>query len=630
YDADIDAPEAWDISKGSSDIIVAVIDEGVEPHLDLPTDRITIGYNAINGSSGPNVGAPGGNENHGMACAGIIGATHDITGIAGLAPNCKIMPIRIADDYGTYTSLDNIAMAFDFTWDENINQYGVFADVISNSWGGYHDMSDPIFVNFREAVERAMTQGRNGKGCVVIWAAGNSPGQGISSQAKIEGVLAVGATDKSDNLQYYSPTGPEMDVVAPSGPTSVGLSTGSCPNPQGGVIKYKRRELHGDVWSIDRISARGWNPGFNECPENDWNEYLWTMDGRPDPYPFPEFTAHFGGTSASTPQVAGLAALILSIFPELDESSVRDIIKYSSEDLGPTGWDPSYGYGRINAYYAVAPPASPTNLSSYLDSDPSCVLCHNTQYSIKLDWDENNEPDFSHYIIYRSESSGNCNLCHETLNNPPEDSLSNPQSLNDSVTVEKDCPALSGEVSRFTKSKVEVETGCESGLESTEILTFEPIWAWPENFWIDIQIQGDFTYTYFVTAVDKIVEQESDESNFTIAYVPEGEGFSKPFVRFQGEVVPKIFFLYQNYPNPFNPATTIRFQVPEGMHVTIEIFDVLGQKVKTLVDGFKAAGYYSVAWDGKDDLGQLAPSGIYIYRMTTGDFVEIKTMLLLR
>lgn len=309
-DADIDAPEAWSISKGNSNIVIAVIDEGVEDHPDLPQSRLTVGYDALNGQSGIGEGVPEGNENHGMACAGLIAATHNSIGIAGLAPNCKIMPIRIADGYGTFTSLGNIAAAFDFTWDPNVNPYGVFADVLSNSWGGDHDVNDPMFINFRQAVERAMTQGRNGKGCVVVFAAGNNPTH-IATTATIPGVLTVGATDKSDNQQFYSPAGAEMDVVAPSGSVGIGLDYGSCPDPGGGPpIKYYRRELLGDVWTIDianitpgpdQQSWGGWNDGTNDCPNNDWNVFLWS-DRPGEPHPAIEYSAHFGGTSAACPQ----------------------------------------------------------------------------------------------------------------------------------------------------------------------------------------------------------------------------------------------------------------------------------------------------------------------------------------
>jgi photosystem II stability/assembly factor-like uncharacterized protein len=90
------------------------------------------------------------------------------------------------------------------------------------------------------------------------------------------------------------------------------------------------------------------------------------------------------------------------------------------------------------------------------------------------------------------------------------------------------------------------------------------------------------------------------------------------------------FKLEQNYPNPLNPVTNIRYQVPKETSVIIEIFNVLGQKVRTLVNEFKAEGYYTFVWDGKDDFEQPLSSGIYLYRMTAGEFVNVKKMIMLR
>ncbi len=89
--------------------------------------------------------------------------------------------------------------------------------------------------------------------------------------------------------------------------------------------------------------------------------------------------------------------------------------------------------------------------------------------------------------------------------------------------------------------------------------------------------------------------------------------------------LPNEISLYQNYPNPFNPATTIEYDLPKTAEVTLEVFDILGQKVDLLVNSKQEAGHYDVIWDGKD-----YSSGIYFYRIKAGDFTETKKMLLLR
>jgi len=88
----------------------------------------------------------------------------------------------------------------------------------------------------------------------------------------------------------------------------------------------------------------------------------------------------------------------------------------------------------------------------------------------------------------------------------------------------------------------------------------------------------------------------------------------------------KIFTLSQNYPNPFNPITTIEYSLPKAGDVELSVFNALGQRVVTLVDGYKPAGYYKVNFNGKD----LA-SGVYYYRLTAGDkFSAVKKMLLIK
>ena len=94
--------------------------------------------------------------------------------------------------------------------------------------------------------------------------------------------------------------------------------------------------------------------------------------------------------------------------------------------------------------------------------------------------------------------------------------------------------------------------------------------------------------------------------------------------------LPYRFELSQNYPNPFNPATTIEYSVPSRVRVSIDIFNIVGQKVKTLVDREVAAGSYTVIWEGTSDSGTALATGIYLYRFKAADHIETKKMLLLK
>lgn len=94
----------------------------------------------------------------------------------------------------------------------------------------------------------------------------------------------------------------------------------------------------------------------------------------------------------------------------------------------------------------------------------------------------------------------------------------------------------------------------------------------------------------------------------------------------QAPPLPLDYILYQNYPNPFNPNTTVKFQVPQTSDVTIKIYDMLGQEVRTLFTGQVLRGNYTVNWDGLSNTGQQMSSGSYIYRMVAGEFVQSKKM----
>ncbi|MDP2362237.1 MAG: T9SS type A sorting domain-containing protein [Ignavibacteria bacterium] len=98
---------------------------------------------------------------------------------------------------------------------------------------------------------------------------------------------------------------------------------------------------------------------------------------------------------------------------------------------------------------------------------------------------------------------------------------------------------------------------------------------------------------------------------------------------------PKEFNLSQNYPNPFNPSTVIKYAIPTASNVKIEVFNITGEKVSTLVDGFKNEGYYEVEFSARGgsayggNASGLA-SGLYLYRISAGTFIQTKKMILLR
>lgn len=135
----------------------------------------------------------------------------------------------------------------------------------------------------------------------------------------------------------------------------------------------------------------------------------------------------------------------------------------------------------------------------------------------------------------------------------------------------------------------------------------------------------------FVAPGGKFVLSTIEGASVSPQYVhcPGGD-IALPVQEIQTQLLPEHYELGQNMPNPFNPNTVIVFAVPRPAEVRIDVFNVLGQKVKTLANEFSKAGYKRVEWDGKDDNGSSVASGVYLYRMTAGDFSETKKMLLLK
>ena len=296
---DIGAVAAWDITRGSSSITIAIIDEGVDyTHEDLNVPgKLVTGYDAVNRVNDP---SPSGNDAHGTACAGIAAAAgNNARGISGVAPGCRIRGIRIAYEAGGNWVTDDAKIA------DGINTaVARGADVLSNSWGG-GSPSQPI----TNAIRNAKAAGRGGKGCVVCFASLNG-NAAVSYPGTLSEVITVGAcneyaerkskTSRDGENWWGSNYGPEVDVVAPG--------------------------VH--ITTTDIMGTRGYNSGGN-------------------------YVDTFNGTSAATPHVSGVAALILSINPSLTATEVENILRNSTDDLAASGYDIYTGFGRINAFKAV-------------------------------------------------------------------------------------------------------------------------------------------------------------------------------------------------------------------------------------------------------------------------------------
>ena len=156
-------------------------------------------------------------------------------------------------------------------------------------------------------------------------------------------------------------------------------------------------------------------------------------------------------------------------------------------------------------------------------------------------------------------------------------------------------------------------------------LTTNPITA---TYYVDYDYLEGETYLayYSAKAVDQYDNLSSSSNVDGVWVMP-----TKQDYLIQNETLrPTQFELQQNYPNPFNPSTTISFGLPENINVRLDILDISGRKIRTLIDASKEAGTYQVVWNGQDDYGKSVASGVYVYRIQAGDFVQSKKLLFMK
>ncbi len=265
----IQAPSAWDIAVGSSEVIIAVLDTGVDlNHPDLGS-KIVAGWNFVQPGEGPQD-----DHGHGTHVAGIAAAeTNNGVGVAGISSGARIMPVKVLNAQGDGYYSD-VAAGVAWACDHG-------ASIINMSLGGVE-----FSATLHEAIEQAYDDG-----CLLAAAAGNEGGNQVLYPARDSATIAVAATDQSDGRASFSNYGSQIDVAAP------------------GVSIYST---------------------------------LWD-----DTY------GYMQGTSMATPHVAGLAALVWSVDSGLTNAEVQGIIEATTDDFGYPGWDPYYGFGRINAFGAV-------------------------------------------------------------------------------------------------------------------------------------------------------------------------------------------------------------------------------------------------------------------------------------
>ncbi len=308
----INMEAAWDISDGTG-VIVAVLDTGVAYENygryyriapDLANTHFVAGYDFVNNDAHPND-----DNSHGTHVTGTIAqSTNNGVGVAGVAYNCTIMPVKVLNKRGSGT-LDQLVDGIYFATNNS-------ADVISMSlgWPPGYDPGQPL----KDALDYA-----HNSGVTIVCASGNDAASQVSYPAAYEKCIAVGATRYDETRASYSNYGYALDIMAPGGDLSV--------------------DQNEDGYD-DGVLQNTFNPN--------------TKNPRDFGYWF------FSGTSMATPHVSAVAALVISAGVATTPDDVREVLQSTAEDKGSAGWDPQYGHGIVDAHaalnYASAPNEPPT------------------------------------------------------------------------------------------------------------------------------------------------------------------------------------------------------------------------------------------------------------------------------
>ncbi|MDQ7053669.1 MAG: S8 family serine peptidase [candidate division KSB1 bacterium] len=644
-DVDVDALEAWDVTTGSSNVLVAILDSGIDyNHPDLgadfgayPNQKVVAGYDYVDDDNDP---MDLGETSHGTAVAGIIGALtnnddgtddHQVAGIGGGWANSpfgfQLLPVRVTQPDGSWQH-DDLANAI--LWAAQTKGADVLNISLSSNVGS-------------STLRFAITEAFN-LGPVIVASMGNNNTSSPWWPAAYDNsLISVGAIDfhgkrisPERGYDWGSNTGSWLDVMAP------GLNH----------------------WTTARLHSGGYRA--------------------------------FGGTSAAAPFVSGFAGLIFSVDPNASFEKVEAIIRASGTTY-PT-WSSSEGYGYIKMRKGLDLLSDPNATEYNWTASGGTAINDNQGFvfgsyvyqrykvtktvsfpqnfaSVPVIWARRNGstgavrwPGDETQLYYNytgiepgSESATGCQLVtflykkYNTLGQFLGWFPTTPSSVTFAYAV-LGIPAPSpppapqnlvianaGNIGQNPKLSWDASSGATSykvcrcaGFYQT--CNYQVIATTTNTSYTDNEIiisdsnDADDKFFYYVTA--KNSAGESGASNIVSTW---GHTFQKRGTAAEQTDAPQCFALHQNYPNPFNPVTEIRYAMPMAGQVTMAVFNLAGHRGRTLVQGPKPSGNHRVLWDGRDDSGKELASGIYFYRIqvrpsqpNTNPFEPVKKMTLLR
>lgn len=652
-DRDIDAYDpsgtaAWDITTGSSAVKIGIVDTGIEHVLADLGGSIGSGSKVLNGWYASGLSDTRDTNGHGTRIAGIAAAlTNNGTGMAGVAGGwggvsqnmgARLIPLRVGSS-GNF----------------NVNTFSTGISKAVEKGADIINMSSAFDNNntLNETCYNAFAQG-----AVLVAAMGNDNSSTPKYPAGLGGkddggfVIAVGATDSTDNQWPSSNTGNHIDLVAPG-------------------ADIKSLKLDGTIGT-------------------------------------------YNGTSYAAPVVSGITALLLSYNANLADQDFKALLSRSADkvpQMSGADWTSQHGWGRVNALKALQLLQSPNTLthitvsgglnsqltwdthkhtffSWFGPNDLATAVYWVKQYRVYKNitfpsaytqppevwarivgttgWDDSNPNYQEPHIGISSVTNTGCtvetyvyevwNLSWQYVGFKP----AAPQNVTLEITVlgepgpppPQPPPAPqnltitnAGNLGQNVQLGWNASTGATSYkiyrcmTNSVQSCSYQFIGSTTNTSYTDIEVvirsgsQSNDTFHYYATAVN--ANGESGQSN-TASTIGEQELFKETTEDQRTAALPDEFTLLQNYPNPFNPETEIRYGLLEAGHVELVIFNVMGQPVRMLVSGNQDKGWYRKVWDGRDRQGNQLASGVYLYRIIVRQndgqnmFTDVKKVSLVR
>ncbi|MBD3334323.1 MAG: S8 family serine peptidase [Candidatus Eisenbacteria bacterium] len=577
--ADVEAEPAWDLHKGHPEVIISVIDTGMDTgHEDLAGNLLPRNGEDWDFSGGGT--APTDYNGHGTSCSGIAAAVQDnATGVTGVAPECRLMPLKVDLASGHN---ENRADAINYATSRRPEFLGL---VISCSWR----MSSGDFTAVEAACQNAWAND-----VVLCFASGNDNGA-VNYPAKYPSTIAVGASSPCDERkspsscdgEYWwgSNYGPELDVVAP------------------GVL----------IYTTDISGGGGYTSG--------------------------EYVSYFNGTSSACPLAAGICGLIWSANPALTNAEVRQILRDSAEDqVGPAGedtpgFDIYFGYGRVNAYQALLLSA-PTGFEDDMESGEGqwthAVVYPHLGYGD--DWHlsqaRNHTPGGQYSWKCGDEAGGDYSSEISAALVTPQIVVQPGAALEfwhwmDVAQVDESTAGDAGVIELSIDGGESWQplvpaggyTHTWSGGSLIPFHAGQPVWS------------GSFDWRRETVFLEELSGAVQFRFRFgTRGEAPTGEGWYVDDVELLletagaeeiEETASSVRWLNAR-PNPAGGRTALRFRLDESAPVRITLHDVAGRRLRTWDLGTRSAGVHSVVFDGRDAGQRPLPAGVYLYRLASG------------